>query len=242
MNIEVYGFILAICLIVAKIVQVVFKLDMNTLLGIFVLLLLLTVSVNQFNKKKESFIYSIDDLENNKWGQLDGGKSVLNSDPEYCQGWNNLKYDNTNNKFVRDNCPETKDDDAFMNIGAGDGSCYKSSNNNTRPLYNKYDKIGINYPASSITAKYQGPDITDNAPSVNCDLNDQRKSLFPFSYNKCSPSCCPSPYSCSGGCVCLSSKQKQCFKDGWGQIDNIENMPTKTQQFLPGVPTPTSTQ
>lgn len=35
-------------------------------------------------------------------------------------------------------------------------------------------------------------------------------SLFMFSFNKCSPSCCNkgSPYSCSGGCVCMTDEQK----------------------------------
>ncbi len=219
MDLEVYGYILVVCALVATIIQVIFKLNRNTVIGVFVILLLVSVSVKQLNNsysnKKESFRYSVSSInpEANKWGQLDGGQ-LVNNDPEYCQGWNNLNYDKETNRFVRDKCPEPKDD-AFMNIGPGNDSCYKSRNNNTRPLYEKYDKIGINFPASSITAKYQGPDITENAPSVNCDLTDSRKSLFPFSYNKCSPSCCPSPYSCSGGCVCLSSKQKQCFKNGW---------------------------
>jgi len=217
-DLEMYGYILVICFLVSKIIQILFKLNMNTLIGVFLLLLLVTMSVKQLNnysKKKEDFNYSIfnSDIEENKWGQLDGGHNELNNDPQYCQGWNNLNYNKDTNSFVRDKCPKPIDD-AFMNIGPGDGACYKSSNN-TRPLYEKYDKIGINYPASSITAKYQGPDITENAPSVNCDIDDSRKSLFPFAYNKCSPSCCPSPYSCSGGCVCLSSKQKQCFKNGW---------------------------
>jgi len=228
-NLEMYGFILMICMLIVSILQVSLNLNMDTTIGVFVLLLII-ISFYKLNKKnylnkKEDFVYSIpsmDDLEENKkWGKLDGGRSNVNK-PNYCQGWNNLEYDKNNNKFIRD-CPEIKDD-AFMNIGPGDGSCYKSGNNNTRPLYKKYDKIGVNYPASSITAKYQGPDITENAPSVNCDLTDDRKSLFPFAYNKCSPSCCPSPYSCSGGCVCLSPKQKQCFKDGWGDVDNVYNV------------------
>lgn len=34
------------------------------------------------------------------------------------------------------------------------------------------------------------------------------KSLFMMAFNKCDPSCCPSTYSCSGGCVCMTDEQK----------------------------------
>ena len=34
------------------------------------------------------------------------------------------------------------------------------------------------------------------------------KSMFMFSYNECKPECCDvSPYSCSGGCVCMTPDQ-----------------------------------
>ena len=48
----------------------------------------------------------------------------------------------------------------------------------------------------------QSVDGTKNGP----------KSLFTFAYNKCSPDCCfGSPYSCNGGCVCLTEEQKKNF-------------------------------
>ena len=41
---------------------------------------------------------------------------------------------------------------------------------------------------------------------------DGPRSLFTFAYNKCDPSCCDgSPYSCNGGCVCLTENQKKFF-------------------------------
>lgn len=33
-----------------------------------------------------------------------------------------------------------------------------------------------------------------------------RDSMFYFRDYKCAPECCPSPYSCSGGCVCIGAK------------------------------------
>ena len=34
------------------------------------------------------------------------------------------------------------------------------------------------------------------------------KDMFMFAYNQCKPECCPSTYSCSGGCVCTTKKQR----------------------------------
>lgn len=35
------------------------------------------------------------------------------------------------------------------------------------------------------------------------------QSMFILANNVCSPACCPSTFSCSGGCVCLTDTQKQ---------------------------------
>ena len=45
-----------------------------------------------------------------------------------------------------------------------------------------------------------------NGPSVD-GKNPNLKSMSMFKYNKCVPECCPSTYSCSGGCVCQTDKQ-----------------------------------
>ena len=34
-------------------------------------------------------------------------------------------------------------------------------------------------------------------------------SMFMFAYNKYSPACCPSRYSTSRGCVCMTEDQKK---------------------------------
>jgi len=44
-------------------------------------------------------------------------------------------------------------------------------------------------------------------PPIDSNINS-RKSLFMFKHNKCSTKCCPSTYSCSGGCICMSDSQK----------------------------------
>jgi hypothetical protein len=48
------------------------------------------------------------------------------------------------------------------------------------------------------------------APTISVDGSEVApKSMFMFSQNQCSPSCCPSTYSCSGGCVCLTQAQTE---------------------------------
>jgi len=51
-------------------------------------------------------------------------------------------------------------------------------------------------------------DNTENAPSVDGKEGSPR-DLFMFAHNQCRPECCPSAFSCSGGCVCLTDAQKR---------------------------------
>lgn len=52
----------------------------------------------------------------------------------------------------------------------------------------------------------------DDDPSLltvdGSSTSDNPRSMFMMAFNKCSPSCCPSTYSCNGGCVCMTDKQK----------------------------------
>ena len=45
-------------------------------------------------------------------------------------------------------------------------------------------------------------------PSVD-GTPDAPKSLFPFTFNKSSPDCCPSTFSTSSGCVCTTENQRK---------------------------------
>jgi len=40
-------------------------------------------------------------------------------------------------------------------------------------------------------------------------LDDGQQQMFMFAKNKCSPDCCPSTYSCAGGCVCTTNDQRK---------------------------------
>lgn len=50
-------------------------------------------------------------------------------------------------------------------------------------------------------------DKTDpSAPSIDGSPSSDT-SMFMMAFNKCDPSCCPSPYSCDRGCVCMTKDQ-----------------------------------
>lgn len=89
---------------------------------------------------------------------------------------------------------------------------------NQEPFYqNKFNNELL--PIDKIKV-YQGngiPDIDDNPtpydfddPSLpSVDGESPLKSMNVFAFNKCDVKCCPySPYSCSGGCVCMPEKQQ----------------------------------
>lgn len=38
------------------------------------------------------------------------------------------------------------------------------------------------------------------------------KNMFMFTHNQCRPECCPSPYTCSNGCICVTKNQKKFIK------------------------------
>ena len=60
----------------------------------------------------------------------------------------------------------------------------------------------------SISLK-ENSSITKNlnkGPGV--DSSGNPKSMFTFAYNQCKPECCPSTYSCDGGCICTTDSQR----------------------------------
>lgn len=67
-------------------------------------------------------------------------------------------------------------------------------------------------------------DTYNELPSVD-GTAEGPQSMFAFAFNKCSPECCKANsggYSCSGGCVCLTDKQKKYFASR-----GVNSTPTK---------------
>jgi hypothetical protein len=48
----------------------------------------------------------------------------------------------------------------------------------------------------------------NNGPTVD-GTNKTPNSMYMWTYNQCKPECCPSTYSCSGGCVCETTAQRE---------------------------------
>ena len=56
-------------------------------------------------------------------------------------------------------------------------------------------------------------------PSVD-GTNESPRSLFPFTFNKSSPDCCPSTFSTSTGCVCTTQQQRDFISKRRGMMIN----------------------
>tara|TARA_B110000208_G_scaffold76642_1_gene98293 strand:+ start:4591 stop:5103 length:513 start_codon:yes stop_codon:yes gene_type:complete len=74
------------------------------------------------------------------------------------------------------------------------------NNITTTPLYTAF---GTQQPLDNIMLK----PVYNHHVSVDGDEKSPT-SMSIFRYNKCSPSCCPNTYSCNGGCVCQTKKQR----------------------------------
>ena len=80
-------------------------------------------------------------------------------------------------------------------------------NNSKLNLDNGYIPQGTPLPLENEATNSYPPFPVTSGPSVD-GTKDTPNSMFMFSYNECKPSCCPSTYSCSGGCVCSTKKQQ----------------------------------
>ena len=66
-----------------------------------------------------------------------------------------------------------------------------------------------NNPALKQCGKALSDDISSHLlPPVDGNP-ESRKKMFMFAYNKCSPECCPSTYTCDRGCVCTTAQQRK---------------------------------
>jgi len=45
-----------------------------------------------------------------------------------------------------------------------------------------------------------------NGPNVD-GTSETPRQMYMWAHNKCEPGCCPSTYSCDGGCICATKKQ-----------------------------------
>tara|TARA_B100000963_G_C22489242_1_gene608464 strand:+ start:107 stop:493 length:387 start_codon:yes stop_codon:yes gene_type:complete len=82
----------------------------------------------------------------------------------------------------------------YVETGGCYGNVIHPQNPSTHELLNETSTVfGHTLPSSKVK----------NAP-----LGEGEERLFMFGKNKCSPECCPSTYTCSGGCVCTTEEQR----------------------------------
>jgi len=92
---------------------------------------------------------------------------------------------------------------------------YEGADYSRRP--NKHDSLLLNNISVSqgtpLPLEYEStvsfppyPETSGTSVDGTADTPD---SMFMFSYNQCKPECCPSTFSCSGGCVCTTPKQRE---------------------------------
>lgn len=70
-----------------------------------------------------------------------------------------------------------------------------------------HKNIYINNPNGNDELISKNPYEDQLHPPVDGKSKNYKKMFF-FTYNKCSPKCCPSSYSCDKGCVCLNQDQR----------------------------------
>ena len=210
MNIDLNKlFIVEAILLVLLSVNRLFKIVKVNMIVELLLLVSLVLTIYSMNSVENFAVFRPENVVSNYFNS-DFSEGLLCPEDNNYVGWNNRRYNKDKQNFVSNEntgCGKDMDND-FVNVGPGESKCYKQIESN-EPLF---DEFHINLPNSSHMSKYLGVDKNQNAPSVNCDESDPRKSMFMFSHNQCKPSCCMnSPYSCSGGCVCLTDKQRKCI-------------------------------
>ena len=81
---------------------------------------------------------------------------------------------------------------------------------NASPIGNNYQPIGtydnvVKKPANGLS-NWRGP--APNEPLLGPEVEIGPDNLFLFKNNQCKPECCPASFSCGGGCVCTTAKQR----------------------------------
>lgn len=82
-----------------------------------------------------------------------------------------------------------------------------------------FDGIGLTCPDGVSKWKCN----TANEPLNGPAFQPGPDSLFMFKNNQCKPECCPSSYTCDGGCVCTSPDQRQVIASRGGNRTTPED-------------------
>lgn len=86
----------------------------------------------------------------------------------------------------------------------------------------KADKVAYHSPVGDAYSLNPSPEYTANYPTVD-GKKGSPKHLFMFAYNRSSPACCPSTFSSSRGCVCMSEAQRRYINQRGGGRTYVAN-------------------
>ena len=75
-----------------------------------------------------------------------------------------------------------------------------------------YDGVKLSTGNNVSGWRYTAP----NEPLMGAEFQPGPDSLFMFKNNQCKPECCGASFSCGGGCVCTSPKQRQYIAERGG--------------------------
>ena len=104
----------------------------------------------------------------------------------------------------------------------GFASYYLQNAGGAKETYNKmgpFDSVSLTCPDGVSKWKCNTPNEPLNGPAFQPGPD----SLFMFKNNQCKPECCPSSYTCSGGCVCSSPDQRQVLASRGGNRTTPED-------------------
>jgi len=82
-----------------------------------------------------------------------------------------------------------------------------------------FDGVKLTCPDGSSSWKCNTPNEPLNGPAFQPGSDN----LFMLKNNQCKPECCPSSYSCDGGCVCTSPDQRQVIASRGGNRTTPED-------------------
>jgi hypothetical protein len=93
------------------------------------------------------------------------------------------------------------------------------SNKDSSQAMGPFDGVKLTCPDGVSSWKCNTPNERLNGPEFKPGDN----SLFMFKNNQCKPECCPSSYTCDGGCVCTSPDQRQVIASRGGNRTTPED-------------------
>jgi hypothetical protein len=126
---------------------------------------------------------------------------------------NNSAVANNGNRNATLNTPAETEGFSSYNVGNAGGA---------KDVYQpigQYDGVKLSTGNSISEWRYTAP----NEPLMGAEFVPGDDELFMFKNNQCKPECCGASFSCGGGCVCTTPKQRQYIAERGGNRTQPED-------------------